>query len=98
MKMLMGWVKRHRFLSVVLLFLPVFAIIVIFKMRSDKRELEALSEPVGRGAIVDSVYGIGTVMARNSFQLRFGVTSIIQKIFVAEGDHIQRGQKLVALE
>jgi len=57
-----------------------------------------LSEPVQRGMITESIYGIGTVTATRSFQLKSGVTSTIRRLFVKEGDTVKRGQPLVDIE
>jgi multidrug efflux pump subunit AcrA (membrane-fusion protein) len=48
------------------------------------------------GPMVESVYGIGTVTARHTFQLKLGVADTLRKIYVQEGDTVKRGQKLVA--
>ena len=53
---------------------------------------------VKRGDIVEAVYGIGTVTASRVFQLKVGVTSTIQKIYVKEGDFVKKGTRLVDLD
>lgn len=63
-----------------------------------QRDLGPLSEPLTRGPVVESVYGIGTVTARNSYQLKLGVTSTISRLFVNEGDFVKKGQKLVEID
>lgn len=57
-----------------------------------------LSEPLKRGEVVESVYGIGTVMANKSFQMKPGVVTTIGNLFVKEGDEVKRDQPLVELE
>jgi multidrug efflux pump subunit AcrA (membrane-fusion protein) len=57
-----------------------------------------LSEPLRPGLIAESVYGIGTVTARNSFQLRLGVMGTIQRLPVTEGDRVDRGAALVEID
>ena len=66
-------------------------------IQSKRLNSGALSEPVRRGTVVESVYGIGTVAANRSFQLRSGVTSAIQRLHVKEGDRVERGAPLVDL-
>lgn len=56
------------------------------------------SEPIRRGPVVESVYGIGTVMANQRFQLKPGVVTTIGNIFVKEGDWAAKGTALVELE
>jgi multidrug efflux pump subunit AcrA (membrane-fusion protein) len=66
--------------------------------RATSQQGETLSEPIKKGLIVESVYGIGTVTAIRSFQLKLGVTSTIQRVFVKEGDQVTRDQRLVDLD
>ncbi|MCM0605074.1 MAG: efflux RND transporter periplasmic adaptor subunit [Xanthomonadaceae bacterium] len=53
---------------------------------------------VKKGSIIDAVYGIGTVTAKNTYALKLGVTSRIQSLSVQEGDEVKAGAPLVALE
>lgn len=57
-----------------------------------------LSEPLRRDVIIESVYGIGTVKANKSFQLKPGVTATVYQLFVKEGDTVKKGQKLLQIE
>lgn len=57
-----------------------------------------LSEPLAKGSIVQSVYGIGTVAARKAFQAKGGITSHLDEIYVREGDDVHRGDRLVLLD
>jgi multidrug efflux pump subunit AcrA (membrane-fusion protein) len=57
-----------------------------------------LSEPLHRGTIQESVYGIGTVEANRSYQMKTGVTSTVLRLFVREGDDVKRGAPLVDLD
>lgn len=65
------------------------------KMKRGKQE-SVLA--VKKGKIIDAVYGIGTVTAKNTYALKLGVTSRIQTIHVQEGDEVKAGQPLVTLE
>lgn len=66
-----------------------------FKLRSSQRDLQL---KVKKGTIIDAVYGIGTVNAKNTYALKLGVTSRISALYVQEGDEVKAGQPLVALE
>lgn len=50
-----------------------------------------------RGPIVESVYGLGTVTSARTYNLRVGVTTHIVRVFVAEGDKVEKGANLVEL-
>lgn len=49
------------------------------------------------GNMVESVYGIGTVTARHTYQLKLGVSDTLAKLFVDEGAAVEKGQALIAL-
>ena len=90
------WVKQHRLLLVVLVLVVVSAAVVL-AIRVQRLEAETLSAPIERGTIIESVYGIGTVEATRSFQLRTGVATTVEQLYVQEGDTVKRGQRLVRL-
>jgi len=48
------------------------------------------------GRVVQSVYGIGTVTARHTFDLKLGVTDTLQKLYVLEGSRVKKGDPLVS--
>lgn len=62
------------------------------------RSQGVLSNPLRKGSIVDAVYGIGTVTARRSYSIRPGVISTITRLYVQEGDFVQRGAKLALVD
>ena len=43
-----------------------------------------------RGPIVDAVYGLGTVTAVNTYQLKLGVTGKIGDLYVEEGQKVKK--------
>lgn len=49
------------------------------------------------GRMVESVYGIGTVTARHTYQLKLGVSDTLEKLYVDEGASVLKGQPLIAL-
>ncbi len=53
---------------------------------------------VRRGPIVEAVYGIGTVTAVKTYQLRFATAQTVRGIFVQEGDLVRAGQSLISTE
>jgi len=50
------------------------------------------------GPIVESIYGLGTVQSENIYTLKLGVTTMVKKLFVSEGDKVQKGQRLLAFD
>lgn len=80
------------------LILVILLVLVVFKIKSKKAKEDVLTEPLTRGTITQSIYGIGTVTASKSFSVKTGVTSTIKQIFVKEGDTVSAGQPLVELD
>lgn len=57
-----------------------------------------LSEPLTRGAIQESVYGIGTVAANRSQQMKTGVITTVLRVHIKEGDEVRKGARLIELD
>lgn len=88
--------KSHKALSFLVAFLLLIAAVTV-GMRARQGKGDSLSEPLKKGAIMESVYGIGTVTATRSFQQKFGVMSTVQDIYIKEGDHVRSGQRLALM-
>lgn len=50
-----------------------------------------------QGPLIDAVYGLGTVTADKIFNLKLGITSTVKKLYVYEGDEVEKGARLVQL-
>jgi len=50
------------------------------------------------GDVVESIYGLGTVMADKVFSVRVGITFSVKKVYVKEGDWVRPGDPLVKLD
>lgn len=48
-----------------------------------------------RGEIVDAVYALGKVKSRHEYDLKIGVLSVVEQLFVREGDVVKKGAPLV---
>lgn len=97
LKQLVEWTRSHRLLAV-LVVAAILSISLVAGLRVGSQRNEILTDPVRKGVIIESVYGIGTVTAKRSFQLKLGVTSTIRRLFVKEGDQVKHGQRLVDLD
>lgn len=92
--------RRHRRVN---LALAAFCLIVLSAVLFGAWHLRArsegvVSEPLQPGTIIESVYGIGTVLANRSYQLKPGVTSTIDTFYVKEGDTVKKGAPLAKLD
>lgn len=90
------WISRHRILSS--LFALVFVALIVVARVITTRTEGVLSEVLERGSIVEAVYGIGTVTAQRSYQLRPGVISTLQEVYVKEGDSVAKGSPLAKVD
>lgn len=87
--------KRKHWIALAILIFFLIAILIWYK-RSQNSLVD--TEVIKRGAIVQSVYGIGTVTAVRSLSIKSGVTSTIRRLYVKEGQHVLRNSRLVDLE
>jgi len=53
---------------------------------------------VEKGTLVEAVYGVGTLTPKRSYQLKVGVSSTLKKIYVEEGQVVEKGTPLVEME
>ena len=97
MTTLLRWFQKHKIITIGLL-LALFGATFLIRQRLKGGSRNTSIGVVRRGLVLESVYGIGTVTAVRSYQLKMGVVSTIRKIFVREGDTVKRGQRLADLE
>ncbi|MBI1824660.1 MAG: efflux RND transporter periplasmic adaptor subunit [Nitrospirae bacterium] len=97
MKQVIMWIQAHK-IVVVLIFIAFAVWMIGLRFQKIQSDKGTYSDPVQKGTIIESVYGIGTVTANRTYQLKSGVTSIIRKLYVKEGDQVKRGNPLVAIE
>lgn len=86
----MGFLKKHA-LWLLLPLLIAGGLVYFFKPFSERPEIQPRIAPM-----VESVYGIGTVTARHTFDLKLGVMDTLKKLYVVEGDTVKKGDPLVA--
>ncbi|MFL5785591.1 MAG: efflux RND transporter periplasmic adaptor subunit [Bacteriovoracaceae bacterium] len=96
MKSPLPWLRAHKAIAGLLLL--IFIAVPVVVTRLTKSDEGTLTPPLQRGNIVEGVYGIGTVIANQSFQVHVGVTNIVRDIFVKEGDSVKKNQPLISLD
>lgn len=72
----------------------ITAAVIFFYYRSQKSDLIRPR----RGDIVESIYGLGTVVSDTVYRARIGVNLTVKKLFVKEGDAVMAGASLVQLD
>lgn len=65
----------------------------IYRSRTDLEKIHPQ-----RGEVVETIYGLGTVSADRTFNVKAGIAAAINRVFVAEGDKVKRGQTVVQLD
>lgn len=50
------------------------------------------------GEITEAVYGLGKVKANHRFEVKLGVISTVKKVYVREGDFVEKGSKLIEFD
>lgn len=51
-----------------------------------------------RGSVVESIYGLGTVSADETYNVRLGIAATIGQLYVKEGDRVEQNDKLVRVD
>lgn len=52
---------------------------------------------VKKGDVLEAIYGLGKVKSRQSFDVKVGVMSNVEKLYVQEGEKVNKGDKLILL-
>ena len=97
MKAITSWIKAHAKSLIVIVITAGLFFVFIVTRQGAAPEGEILVS-LTRGPIIESVYGIGTVTAAKSYQLKAGVTSTVRKLYVNEGKRVNRGDRLINLD
>ena len=90
------WLSTHRWISISVVSFVVAVSALVSRKISQAQGV--VSEPLKRGTVVQSVYGIGTVTASKSFQIKSGITSTINGLYVLEGDTVKKGDLLLQVD
>jgi macrolide-specific efflux system membrane fusion protein len=91
------YLKAHKKPFFIGVFVFIFIFIFGFRFLS-RNSISSFVERVQRGNLIESVYGIGTVVSNKTFQFKVGVPTTIRSVFVKEGDYVKTRQKIVELE
>lgn len=90
-----GMKKRWIVASLVAAVLVIFIVGAVWFQQSSN---SVTTFQVRRGSIIEAVYGLGTVTANQSYQVKLGVTGTISAVYVTEGDTVEKGKSLVSLD
>lgn len=76
----------------------VALLIITLWMLYHRSATHANWQPVKQGPIVSAIYGLGTVKAEKIYRLEVGVISHVKKLYVREGDDVQKDQPLIEFD
>lgn len=96
LRKIVKWIKSHRLIS--LGTLTAVVVISIFVWIQISNSEGVLSDPLKKGTIIQSVYGIGTVTATKSYSIKSGITETIDDLYVVEGDTVKKGDPLIKVD
>jgi multidrug efflux pump subunit AcrA (membrane-fusion protein) len=51
---------------------------------------------VKKGDVLEAIYGLGKVKSRHSFEVKIGVMTNVEKVYVREGDNVAKGDKIIS--
>lgn len=86
---------KHRWQTLFLILILLVATGTVFARYRAKVNVQTI-RPM-RGPIVEAVYGLGTVAATRTYDLKLGVTNRVERLFVTEGQKVEKGAKLLAM-
>ncbi len=81
-----------------IIILVVVFVGAVVALLSWKKTRDLPTTTLTRGDLVEAVYGLGTVTANQSYQLKIGVTTAVQKLYVTEGQSVEAGAQLIKLD
>lgn len=91
---MLNHIKHHRLWIGISLVITVLFSISIYSIT--RPNVEYISPKYGE--ITESIYGLGKVKAHNFHDIKLGIMSSVQKLYVREGDYVNKGDKLLRLE
>jgi len=51
-----------------------------------------------KGEVVEAIYGLGKVVSDETFEIKLGVITTVEQLYVDEGIQVQKDQKLISFE
>jgi membrane fusion protein, macrolide-specific efflux system len=88
-----GWIRKHWIWSFSILVAVIGLVVVLKAMKSYANRVSPKIGPM-----VESVYGIGTVTARHTYDLKLGVMDTLKRLYIDEGATVRKGDPLVSFE
>lgn len=78
-------------ISLLVLVLAVTSMIFL-----NKRKYIALD--LKTGDVLEAIYGLGKVKSRQTYDIKIGIMTSVEEVFVQEGDFVEKGRKLISFQ
>lgn len=88
--------KRILFLFIIIPIFLVASAVGIYFLYDEFSAAKVVKPKIG--PVVEAVYGLGTVIAPNTFQVKTAINQNIEKIYVKEGDQVKSGDPLIKFD
>ncbi|WP_419172673.1 efflux RND transporter periplasmic adaptor subunit [Halobacteriovorax sp.] len=83
-------------LYIALVIIVLIAVAIGARVFYFKKNFELISPK--KGDVVEAIYGLGRVESDQEFNVKIGVLSIVEKLYVKEGQSVKKGDRLISFE
>lgn len=84
--------KKSVFLVIAIVIVAAISLRFVFL----KKNYELVSPK--RGDVLEAIYGLGKVKSDETYEIKIGVLSQLENVYVKEGDFVEKGAKLLSFE
>lgn len=79
---------------ILLIIIIIVALVAVALGLMKKKEVTMLN--IKKGDVLEAIYGLGKIKSRQSYEVKIGIMTNVEKVFVKEGDYVQKGDKLIS--
>lgn len=93
---IVGFIAKFKILILVLLI--IIGGFLLFKIiNGQKTSTQLQTQTVEKGTLVSSISASGTVLSTNVFTVSTQSTGVVKKVYVKDGDKVEKGQKIAEI-
>ena len=87
--------KRNGRIALIIFVALALVIGIGLMVRKQKSRYELVAPKIG--SVVEAVYGLGKVKTEQLYEVKLGITGTVNKIYVKEGDQVEKGDRLIEI-
>ncbi len=87
---------QKKYLYIFLIVTVVVLSLIFIKNLISARQYSKVPPQIGE--LTEAVYSLGKVKSNQKYEVKLGVTSTVQKVYIKEGDSVVQGQSLIELD